>query len=1833
MARRLGEAFVSIEADASLFRSSAIAGMKRALAGVTGNIKIKPEMDARDFDRALASLKLRMDALSHTLANMRAGVDTKAAAANVVKLQAQLHGLAKTVSNIKFGADTTKLDAAIAKEESKLVQLQRQASDLQLDADSAKAAQKITDLEAEAFHLNKRLNSLRADVDINKALNRLYAIEAELKVLNDDARGIEFIARTNEINAQIEAVRAHIASLNTEKIELTASADVKGLLGAEAAMLGLEAATEKMGGTTKSATAAAAGFKGIWTGGWINGAILGIGIWHIALDGLLEAIIIVTASVAALAAGATAMAESAKNVATQMKSVQTASSALGVDIKPLTGKLDDLMKSMAPRTIEAFGGGLQLIQSQSGNLLKRMEPVVNLFDTWIAKIDIWSSHQRDFGAIINSGREFLEQLGKAVGILGDAISNLLQKDPGIAHFLLDFIQGALGLLDAFSKLPAPIVTATLAIHGAYIWLKLLVAVPILSFAKSLGILSEAQVAAAGSALKFQNIVKFLLFNPFGWATAAAVGLGLVAYQLSQATGYAKKFEAALEQGLSSDTASQAILHISADIGKLEQQIADVPARAGKPFAAATDSALQAGHAFNQISYDINKGNIPGALKQIGSSAWNALRAFTGFQNAGPQMLQTGNDVAEFKGEIVKLSDEQTRLFHTTGVLVRGQNDLHIGALSVSQAFALMDLAGVKASDSFDVQYQKVKNLVTGYETLSIRGGILKNSVNAISFASLQQQERVQQLNQSWDTFFKTVTGGETGFLTFAKQTIGLFRVLGASGLKMNESNGKVSTSLSGLAKASTGAKVSMTGLNDASINARQTFLATADAANTQIDNLTTLANAAGLGQKGTEMLTRATQDMVAALIPAAGHSKALQDVLFALAQHGGYPGANSMKELEKWVGKVQDPMKELDKITETLTTAASNLTEDVKNLSIALGQNLNDAMAQAILQATGGQKAFDDFANAMFHSKKNSKAQQDAALALAQQLVHLTGNTKDAHNEFDAFAQQMGFSRKEADQLWQEIQSKLTPAINNQANKVLPDVRRAFEDWSKNGLHLSKDKADELWTEITSKLGPKMDALGNLAGGPAKQKFIDWAMQGLHLSREKAIELWKEVDTLQNHINNLHGKNIAIDMVGNGSYTIRQAALNNPNNRNNGAGGPNAISKGAAMGMYVSTGTGPTADDVPAWLSKGEVVVPTRLVNAGAVDHLRGAIPGFNRGGYVARYANGGAPGSTGIGHMTGNLTPKFIDGMFGNFQTTMTDSMVSQMRDSLKKAEASAAAAAAAFSAGHVNFRPGAGVGQWAGVARQALAMAGLNPGFVLDVLYQMQTESGGNPLAVNLWDSNARAGHPSVGLMQVIAGTYATYGAPRMGYPGPVAYGVSEQPLANIYAAVNYGKHGRGFGTGPGQIGSGHGYAQGGVVGYASGGTVSGLRSKLATEQTNERAKYWGLTQSFLHGPKKYLTATVRGELATLASRQKDELAAYSALSGAGLTDSRMHHFAATARAVSRVASDKGLSAMPGGHPLFAADLRKYLGQINVTASGTVPASPGSVSVPPGSSSGGLPVIHLSPKQIASEGSIWLNAWRSRRGGGFGAAWGPIVVNQQIAAMEALLHKNQVLSKAAGLTGQQHSHYAALAADEKKRLNTLKTELVVERAWRSLLEANDKTLKSYISAAGNAPGLKKNVAQWTAQMNRQKNTIASISKMLGYSDAQLAALEKAGKLGPGGKPLPKITHTYGGDVGDTIGSFLSSVIAPLGMAMGGRVKTYDRGGWLAPGLTMAYNGTGKPEPVGSQALHVTFEVDSSGSEFDRFMTAWLSKKVKVKGAGDVQVAFGQPNIKFVRK
>jgi hypothetical protein len=109
-------------------------------------------------------------------------------------------------------------------------------------------------------------------------------------------------------------------------------------------------------------------------------------------------------------------------------------------------------------------------------------------------------------------------------------------------------------------------------------------------------------------------------------------------------------------------------------------------------------------------------------------------------------------------------------------------------------------------------------------------------------------------------------------------------------------------------------------------------------------------------------------------------------------------------------------------------------------------------------------------------------------------------------------------------------------------------------------------------------------------------------------------------------------------------------------------------------------------------------------------------------------------------------------------------------------------------FGGGAAYDGPVAGsVRRFTDIVKQVLRQLGEPQSALSAVLHRMNQESSGRVDVVNDWDENAASGHPSVGLMQVIAGTYDAY-KPRND-KGPYKHGVSIDPYSNIYAGVNYG------------------------------------------------------------------------------------------------------------------------------------------------------------------------------------------------------------------------------------------------------------------------------------------------------------------------------------------------------------------------------------------------------------------------------------------------------------
>ena len=92
-----------------------------------------------------------------------------------------------------------------------------------------------------------------------------------------------------------------------------------------------------------------------------------------------------------------------------------------------------------------------------------------------------------------------------------------------------------------------------------------------------------------------------------------------------------------------------------------------------------------------------------------------------------------------------------------------------------------------------------------------------------------------------------------------------------------------------------------------------------------------------------------------------------------------------------------------------------------------------------------------------------------------------------------------------------------------------------------------------------------------------------------------------------------------------------------------------------------------------------------------------------------------------------------------------------------------------------------GAGVERWRPTVISALNFMNQPLSNVNRTLRRMNQESGGNPNAINNWDSNARAGYPSQGLMQVIPPTFRAYA--RAPYNKNIL-----DPMSNITASMSY-------------------------------------------------------------------------------------------------------------------------------------------------------------------------------------------------------------------------------------------------------------------------------------------------------------------------------------------------------------------------------------------------------------------------------------------------------------
>lgn len=173
----------------------------------------------------------------------------------------------------------------------------------------------------------------------------------------------------------------------------------------------------------------------------------------------------------------------------------------------------------------------------------------------------------------------------------------------------------------------------------------------------------------------------------------------------------------------------------------------------------------------------------------------------------------------------------------------------------------------------------------------------------------------------------------------------------------------------------------------------------------------------------------------------------------------------------------------------------------------------------------------------------------------------------------------------------------------------------------------------------------------------------------------------------------------------------------------------------------------------------------------------------------------GGMGGGMGMG--VGRLKLKGHSSGMGGAAGAMADAAMKALQGGMEGA-INKQLGGATGAAGAVNLK--GGLDAW---LTQALKITGhFTPGNLTALRGRAMQESGGDPRAINNWDSNAAAGTPSKGLLQTIDPTFDAYKMPGMGNIW--------NPVHNAVAAIRYMFDRYGHIVGP----SSTGYSQGGRI-----------------------------------------------------------------------------------------------------------------------------------------------------------------------------------------------------------------------------------------------------------------------------------------------------------------------------------------------------------------------------------------------------------------------------------
>lgn len=1513
--RLIGDAYIAILPDATMFRPDLDAKIKSAMAGFKAKIPVTG--DTSDIDKKIAAVAAALKGL-----NGQAAIEfqTKEAIADIAGLQLALSKLKDRAENIPLDMDNTK---AIAKTYSVLAGINA---------------------------LSKQAESMRADFDINRALAKLYTMEAALKGLEttaseamaSKAAAIADAAKAFKDSSVIPGMGAKgsnpfgygtlgmtgmskdqamymdqltQSTLNAmtamEKLAMTETKDI-----VPASSLVVDALAAIGRGQSMIIAGNGGGWPGFLTtgirlfGGALDNVLpkfmTSISVWHLGLDVILEFVAAWAPALIAVGTFAAVAGPIAEKIYGQWKNINTIINSTGGNLTDVGKGMDVLTKAIEPTVVTAFGEGLMAISTNAGGLGDALQKVGLVVDKWGAGIVQWAgSAAKGFSNLVTVGAGDFAAIGEGFHQLFRVIAELIKDVPGYVHILLSLGDSILKLTADVLQAAAPIVKFGLALHGAMVYIGLAVTAVIAlgramaagalaSFATRTGLaLTEAGAAAVESSGKFSK---------FGMAIGSF--FGNIAGGLVNLKNWAGDVKAV---GKESGVAAASSKILSDGVKLIPFGPAGVAALG---FAAIIGGAIFLGEitkskdVIGEFTDSIQKMVLASSTADIGANLQKGIQdTITKMTQVNAQMAAqvayanrvkaaglggTGNvgftnTSGATQGQVAlqRLHDLQGQLIEQAGVYGNRMNALSSIFGSSAAAEAAMNLMGIKAGDiatennkTFQTQYTELQGLAAGYGYMNQTGSTATAQLNALNIASGNATKNFQTLTQAEGQWVTMTTSGDSSFTSFAQGLNTLGQSLNSSGSKSVAFTDR----LGNLRVTGNAAGASMNGITTASLNVRQAFDDQLKAGVTLYGNLQTLAGASGNTADAQAQLQKSGKDIIATLLPFAHGSKEATAELSSLAQLMGGPATDNFHTLANWVGNTKNAESDLNTEQTKLTISASNLTNAAKNLGNALETTVTNAQSAAVAQQSGLIPATEALANAIHQA--NGQVTKLAVTTSGQYITALLNSgisTQEAMNYLNAYLKQLGYTPnaiKQVDAAMGSYVASFTIGNNatSHAATNATNAKKAFVDFATNGLMLTDNQANALWQKFGQN---NLDWTAGKANS-TKKSFFDFAENGLKLTAEQAQNLWavlvqQELDMAATKAGETKSQFVTLATALGDTTTqannlweaLHKLPANTPVNIQASLSATGVVKANETivggetnLGELNFSSTAGKAMGGPIHGSGGTTSdnIPI-MASHGEFMMQASAVKKYGLGTMNAmnnmRYASGGPINVSAMDASLGNLNP-LRENATSSFAKTA-------VQDFEKALTAKQQAQLSAFSSGQTGYSPNGGVARWMPDILKALAMLGLPASLASAVEYQMQTESGGNPNIINNWDSNAAAGDPSRGLMQTIGSTFAAYHVP----------GTSNDifdPLANIAAAINYAMHvyGPSLMSGGKGIGSGHGYAMGGPImplSLAVPKSSQGFRTRphsaggMLTEPVYGTGAYSGIPYSFAEGGPEYV------------------------------------------------------------------------------------------------------------------------------------------------------------------------------------------------------------------------------------------------------------------------------------------------------------------------------------------------------------------------------------------